>query len=199
MSRTWKIMVATVLLAGTLLMASPKAWANVMKAFGWHKVQKEVATIGGSTAQFQREAQGIVDPMVVQKTTHSLAEARAFLGNGVTLPPSLEGSEMLLYREVDKEGKVLVIGLSEPNKGFWARYRPANDHQVTASYGSDFNVEITERDIKGRPARLVKLSRKDSAKKAEAELWVHDGNWVYELRDPMGDVDSLVKVAESMN
>ncbi len=44
----------------------------------------------------------------------------------------------------------------------------------------------------------MKLTRKDAAKKAEAELRIHDGNWVYELRERMGDVNALVKMAESM-
>ena len=193
MNRTWKIIGVTVLMGGMLLTASPVARASVLGLFGWHKVQQQVAAIGGSTAQWEREAPGTMD---VQKTTTSLAEAREFLGNGVTLPPSLEGSEMLLYREMDKEGKVLVIGLSAIEKGFWARYRPANDHQVNASYGSDFIVEVTELDANGRTGRLVKLTRKDAAKKAEAELWIHDGNWVYELHN--FDVGALVQMAESM-
>ncbi len=103
---------------------------------------------------------------------------------------------MLLYREVDKEGQLLVIGLSAPNNGFWARYRPGGDHQVTASYGPDFNVETTDMEINGRAARLVKLTRKDEAKKAESELWIQDGNWVYELHN--NDVEALTKMAESM-
>ncbi len=171
--------------------AVPGVRAEVARFFGWHQVRTEAG--GGAQTTYDRETPG---EKAERRFTRSLAEAREFLGHGVALPPALEGSEMLLYKEHDKAGTLLVVGLSEPNSGFWARYRPAGDHRLQASYGSEFSVSTEQRTVAGRPARVITTVQKSG--KTAAELWLEDGQWVYELHDPRGDVSRLIQVAESM-
>lgn len=195
MKRSLQLLTAIVALAAVVTVAVPEARAAVKAFFGWHSIKPAPPDAGSGQASFAREASGNMELSI---TTHSLEEARQFLGNGAALPPALEGAELFLYREVDKEGKVLVIGLSAPSAGFWARFRPAGDHKLEASYGSDLEVATEHRIIGGRPARLVSVTVKSARGKTIPELWLEDGNWVYEMRDDRGEMDRLIKMAELM-
>ncbi|MGE5653887.1 MAG: hypothetical protein ACM3ZQ_06425 [Bacillota bacterium] len=198
------------------LALTPFVRAEVKRLFGWYSYEvqpapKPPATDGkgdgkqpqySSTITWGRETSGTIDH---QSTTTSLAEARKFLGESVVLPPAIDGQEMFLYREVDKDSKVVVIGLSAvsvklpdlPTVGFWARYRPAGDHQINVTYGNDFKVRTEDRVINGHSARLVWVERV-SGKVGPAELWIEDGKWVYEMREDRGQMDPLIKLAESL-
>jgi hypothetical protein len=198
----WASVIACVLLAGTLVVA-PGVRASVASWFGWysHNVVTPGDLAGGNTApvgdggvRYDREPVGDLAARIV---TTSLEEARGFLGRGVVLPLALEGQEMLLYRVDDKNGNLEMIGVSCVEVGFWARYRPAGDHKVGVTYGSNFTVTTENLVIGGRSALAVSVSQ-TSGKIGPAEIWMQDGNWVYELRDNMGDMATLVKIAESM-
>jgi hypothetical protein len=197
-------MLALVAVGMTLLLAAPAVRAGVSGWFAWYSVQVRVpptpaAGSGAgeqqdSSVAFERET---LSEDVLRVFTEDLAAAREFLGNGVALPPALEGRSMLLYRDTAEDGTVVVIGISEPELGFWARFRPAGDHQIRVTYGSDFQISTQVQVIDGRRALLVIASRA-SGKPGPAEIWIEDGNWVYELRDDYGNMDRLIKLVESM-
>lgn len=194
------LVTAAGLVVAVMVALSPGVRAGVARLFGWYSVSVKPPVSAGqehddsSTVYFERE---FASEHTIHVFTHSLDEARAFLGFGVALPPALEGREMLLFREVTDEGDLVMVGLSEPNLGFWARYRPAGDHRVQVTYGSDYQVTTETRVIGGRQALLVWTER-ISGKRGPVEIWLEDGNWVYELRDNLGSMETLLNLVESM-
>lgn len=198
----WASATACLMLAATLV-AAPAVRAEVASWFGWYTQRvvtpdsaagQDLPPVGDGGVLFDREPLG---ELAVSIFTNSVAKAREFLGYGVALPPALEGREMLLYRVDDGAGHMEMIGVSCVEAGFWARYRPAGDHKVGVTYGSNFVVSTEKRVVAGRSALVVNVTQ-ISGKIGPAEIWMEDGNWVYELRDNMGDLPALLKLAESM-
>lgn len=201
----WVPAAAAVLLV--MVAAVPQARAEVARLFGWHSIQVDqpgreseegkVEPGQNATVRYDREMTQVDTEPTARQFTTSLAEAREFLGNGVALPPELEGQEMLLYRVEDKEGKLVMVGLSEPNTGFWARYRADGKlERINATYGDAFDVTTEESSIGGRPAKIVTATQKSG--KASVDIWIQDGKWVYEIHGYGRDLPKLMKMAESM-
>jgi len=142
---------------------------------------------------FEREPQ--VGTMDIIHTT-SLAEARAFIGVEGPLPMLIEGTAMLAYTEVGKQGELLLAGISQPDIGFWARYRPKADHQTQINYSSDWQVTSEQVEISGFPG--LEITAKAAKGNTTYELWLLNGNWVYELRSDRGDLATLKKIVQSM-
>ncbi len=213
----WTLMTATAAAVLLVMVAAvPEARAGVAKVasqlFGWHSITVrqeptvwppmepggEPQVVDDATVSYDREmARTNVEP-TDKLTTDSLAKAREYLGHGVALPPDLEGQEMYLYKIEDKQGSLVMVGLSEPNIGFWARYRPDGQfEQVSATYGSGFDVTTEETSLGGRPARIVTATQKSG--KASVEIWLQDGNWVYEIHGYGRDLPKLLHMAASMD
>lgn len=160
----------------------------------WLEVRPDA--VPGSGASYERSNDRPDGMAVEDRTTRSLAEARRFLGEGVALPPALEGREMLVWRTLDKDGQTYAMGLSEQTLGFWVRWRADGNHRVLVKYGDGYTLLRERRTLDGRPALLLKAVR--PVKEGPAEIWMEDGKWVYELRDPVADMERLVKLAEGM-
>lgn len=210
----WAPAIAAVLLV--MVAAVPQARAEVARLFGWHSITVEPAPppaagpegaaadpgkketpSDGATVVYDRELSRENPEPAENQTTRSVADARSFLGHGVALPPELEGQEMYLYKMVDKDGRLQMIGLSEPNIGFWARYRPDGQfEQINATYGNAFDVQIEERVIGNRPARIVTATQKGG--KASVEIWIQDGNWIYEVHGYGRDLPKILAMVEGM-
>lgn len=123
-------------------------------------------------------------------------EAVAYLGIAIKLPEQLEGREMRVWRDVGKDGSIFVAGVSEPQGGFWARYRPKNDHKTEVAYSADWKVKAEEVTIAGLQG--IQLTVQGTKGNTISELWLIDGNWIFELRDERGDLARLKKMVESM-
>lgn len=160
--------------------------------FQWHTVV--TGQMKGSSARWDRETPGTVKESM---ETESLLGARQFLGEEVHLPDALEGNPIGLYREYDALGRLLLSGAGQHQVGFVVRLRPLGDHRVRAEYGDVYDVKVESRTIAGRPARLIIVTNPQKGG-SSAELWLEDGLWVYELRDEVGNVDRLIRLAESL-
>lgn len=148
----------------------------------------------GSSISFDREP--TVGELVVQ-TTMDLGAARRFAGHDLVLPPHLEGKEIYLVKETDKSGATVMLSVNVPEAEFYARYRPAGDHGVKLSLSADFTVIIEPQVVAGRSARLFRLDMEPYGKHY-AQLWVADGNWVYEFHETAARGDNLLSLAAQM-
>lgn len=148
----------------------------------------------GGTVSYEREP--TVGEMMV-RTTRQVDEARKFAGNGLVLPPGLEGKEIYLVEETDKNGELLMLAVNVPEAEFWARYRPAGDHLLKISLSGGLIVTTEPHLIEGRPARLLRLDAEGSGKHY-AHLYLVDGNWIYELHETAARGDNLLALAGQM-
>lgn len=142
---------------------------------------------------FEREPQ-IGDIIYYDGT--SLAEIRGFLGVEGPLPTVIDGTEMRAYIESGKNGQLIMAGISQPYDGFWARHRPGGDHQTQINYSSDWQVTSEQVTIGGFPG--LQITAKGTKGNTTVELWLVNGNWVYELRCDRGELSRLIKIVESM-
>lgn len=194
----WFVGLALVLVM-TAALAVPQARAAIGDFLAGLPFVKVIAAEPGKDPGQQSSVTYNREPQAGETTyfdTTSLTKARSFLGVDVELPPSLEGLSMRVYREVEKNGELIMAGLSAPEPGFWARYRPNGDHSTQETYSSDWQVVTEDTTLGGRPARLV--TAKGAKGNTQVEIWMVDGNWTYELRDDFGDMARLTKMAESM-
>lgn len=207
-SRYKTIILAVLALLALGLIASPQARAELASFFGLPVVNVlpsdstvTITDASGATlsyklttnVSFNREPQ--IGEMTYLDTT-TLIEARSFLGVEGPLPVAIEGTAMLAYTETDKNGQLIMAGLSQPNEGFWARYRPGGDHQTQINYSSDWQVNTEQVTIGGFPG--LQITAKGIKGNTTVELWLLNGDWVYELRCDRGDLARLVKIVESM-
>jgi anti-sigma factor RsiW len=190
--------------------------ARVAELFGWHsirvKTEEETHAVlvedrdgklwlatDAASARYDRTSAAVVGEEIV-KAVSTVAEARAFLGHGVALPAALEGQELYLVKTVTADGHTAKASLAAPGSGsigFWARYRAdGSREQVKTTYGSAFTVKVEERTIGGRPARIITATQ--ASGKSSVELWLEDGNWVYEMHGYGQDRPRLLEMAGSL-
>lgn len=196
----WLAVTAVAAALGITLAAVPEARAQVARLFGWNSY--EVTEQPGAQITWDRkptapEPGSKLNPPE-QKTVHTVAEARAQLPEGVTLPPALEGQEMLITRITDQAKAVVAVDLAAPNVGFWARYRASGQHdQVHTSYGADFTVTTEARTIGGRPFEIITGTM--AGGKSLVTIWGEDGAWMYEVQGYGRDLDRMMEMLETMN
>ena len=209
LSRTKSLIITAIALLALGLVASPHARAELASFFFGLPIinvrpADDTVTITdasgatltyklSSNVSFEREPQ-IGSLTILDITT--LKEARAFLGVEGPLPTAIEGTAMIAYTEIGKDGKLIMAGLSQPYDGFWARYRPNGDHQTQINYSNDWQVTSEQVTIGGFPG--LQITAKGTKGNTTVELWLLNGNWVYELRCDRGDLARLVKIVESM-
>jgi len=209
LGRSKTIIVAVVAVLSLGLIASPQARAELASFFFGLPIVNvrpadETITITdskgatltyklSSNVSYEREPQ--IGEMTYLDTT-SLDEARHFLGVEGPLPTIIDGSEMIAYTEIGKDGRLVMAGLSQPYVGFWARYRPGGDHQTQINYSSDWQVKSEQVTIAGFPG--LQITAHGTKGNTIVELWLLNGQWIYELRSDRGDLGSLIKAIESM-
>lgn len=176
----------------SLIRAVNRRMDPVREPLAWLSVTS--ADPAGQGSIYHREPE-LPSHRTEQWETKSLEEAREYLGHGVALPPELDGRPMLLYRTYDEAGRLVVTGLSEPETGFWARYRPAGDHRVTAVH--DGTPEIERSALGGRPALIVTV-RDPGGEKGIVEVWLEEGCWAYEIRGYLHERERVLSLAASM-
>lgn len=162
------------------------------RPFAWFNL--EVGALGGTggSMEWRREPYAsIFEPTWV----YSLAQARELLGPGAVLPQSMDGKPISLYQDVDKNGNLVMKGAGLGEGQVLVRYRPAADHAVLIRTSQEFTVTREQRLINGRPALLLTYTAPKG--RIRAEVWIDDGNWVYELSNT-GDLNALVSLAASM-
>lgn len=148
----------------------------------------------GSSVSFDRDP--TVGTTTVQ-TTRDVAFARRFAGHDLVLPPHIEGKELYLVKETGTNGEVLLLAVNVPEAEFWARYRPAGDHMLKISLSADLTVTTEPHLVGGRPARLLRLDSEPYGKHY-AQLYVVEGNWVYEFHETAARGDNLLELAGQM-
>lgn len=163
------------------------------RPFAWWNLEVGALPGTGGSMEWRREPYAGV--MAEPRWTNSLAEARDFLGAGALLPWSMDGKGIALYQDVDKDGKLFMKGAGLGDGLLSVRFRPAADHAVLIRTSQDFTVTREQRLINGRPALLLTYTTPKG--RVNAEVWIDDGQWVYELHNG-GDLQALVDLAASM-
>lgn len=137
----------------------------------------------------------------VSLTSVSLTYARDFVGIEVALPPSIDGTEILLSKRLSSDGKLLEAHVGGAELGYWAAYTHDGAPNDVIDFSSDMTVRTEEHTLVDGYAALLILSETPSKVRTDF-LLVREEQWLYGVTTADGvnsqdDIDQLIKIMES--
>jgi|GEM_PF-6829304 len=215
----WPGVAAVIAVCALTLTLSPQTRAAALRLILWPVVRVQEHVVrwqvpGGTQAD---DANAIsqerwIDPGPgVRSWTRSLDEVRRLVGTAVLLPTEDPTDDLMLFRKLDAEGRLTYayieiygwIPSADPHgpRGWYeAYYWPGGRLAETdLVFGTNWEVETEEREVGGRPARLI-TGRNPVTDEFHAELWLYEGDWLYKLKshDPAVTPDHLLAAARSL-